>query len=178
MNGLDVDEMVAQLLASEGFASIEEIAYVDLDELAGIEGFDEDTAEELQTRAREHLEAIEAAQDEERRALGVSDDLLGVPGLTMPMLVALGKAGIKSLEDLADCAVDDLVGWTEKKDGETKRFEGALSGMGVPRADAEQIVMAARVQAGLVSAEDLVPAEAGEDAEAGQAEAGLEAAHA
>ena len=162
---LDVDEMVAQLLASEGFANVEEVAYVDLDELAGIEGFDEETAEELQTRAREHLERIEAEQDEERRQLGVSDDLKSVPGLTTAMLVALGKNDVKSLEDLAYCAVDDLVGWTERKDGETTRFPGALDGFEVSRQEAEEIVMAARLQAGLVTEADLAPAPAEEEQE-------------
>jgi N utilization substance protein A len=152
---LDVDEMVAQLLASEGFANVEEVAFVEIDELASIEGFDEDTAEELQTRAREYLEKIEAEQDEERRSLGVADELKSIPGLTTPMLVALGKNDIKSLEDLAYCAVDDLVGWTERKDGETTRYDGALSGFELSRAEAEQVVMAARVEAGIVSAEDL-----------------------
>jgi N utilization substance protein A len=152
---LDVDEMVAQLLASEGFASVEEIAFVEIDELASIEGFDEETAGELQMRAREHLQKIEAEQDEERRKLGVSDDLKEVPGLTTAMMVALGKNDIKSLEDLAYCAVDDLVGWTERKDGETTRFEGALSGLELSRQEAEQIVMAARLKAGLVTEADL-----------------------
>ena len=152
---LDVDEMVAQLLASEGFASVEEVAFVETSELASIEGFDEETAAELQARAREHLEKIEAEQDEERRQLGVADEVKEVPGVTTPMLLAFGKNDIKTLEDLAYCAVDDLVGWTERKDGETKRFEGALSGMEVSRAEAEEIVMAARLKAGLVTEADL-----------------------
>ncbi|HWT30416.1 MAG TPA: transcription termination factor NusA [Propylenella sp.] len=155
IGALDVDEMVAQLLASEGFASVEEVAFVDRDELASIEGFDEDTADELQARAREHLEKIEAEQDEERRSLGVADDLKQVPGVTTAMLVAFGKADIKTLEDLAYSAVDDLVGWTERKDGETVRYEGALSGMETTRQEAEEIVMAARVKAGLISEADL-----------------------
>jgi N utilization substance protein A len=169
IEALDVDEMVAQLLASEGFAAIEDIAYVELDEVASIEGFDEETAEELQTRAREYLERIEAEQDEERKKLGVADEIKEVPGITTAMMVALGKEGIKSLEDLAYCAADDLVGWVERKDGETQRFEGALSGFDVARQDAEAIVMAARIKAGLVSEADLaqpeeeVPAEGEEE---------------
>jgi N utilization substance protein A len=152
---LDVDEMVAQLLASEGFASVEEIALVDRDELASIEGFDEETAEELQARAREHLEAIEAEQDQERIALGVADELKDVPGVTTAMLVAFGKNDIKTLEDLAYSATDDLVGWTERKDGETTRFEGALAGFEISRQEAEDIVMAARVKAGIITEADL-----------------------
>ncbi|MDQ3560976.1 MAG: transcription termination factor NusA, partial [Pseudomonadota bacterium] len=160
VGALDVDEMVAQLLASEGFANVEEIALVERDELAGIEGFDEDTADELQARAREHLEQIDAEQDEERRALGVSDDLKGLPGLTTPMLLALGKNDIKSLEDLAYCAADDLIGWSERKDGETTRFEGALAGFEMARPDAEELVMAARVKAGIISEADLAASRA------------------
>jgi len=157
ITALDVDEMVAQLLASEGFANVEEIAFVDLDELAAIEGFDAETAEELQTRAREHLEKIDSEQDEERKALGVADDLKDVPGVTNAMMVALGKNDIKTLEDLAYCAADDLVGWSERKDGETTRFEGALAGIEVSRAEAEAIVMAARLKAGIVTEADLAP---------------------
>jgi N utilization substance protein A len=170
IDALDVDEMVAQLLASEGFASIEDVAYVELDEVASIEGFDEETAEELQARAREYLETVEAEQDEERKKLGVSDDLKEVPGITTAMLVALGKEDIKTLEDLAYCATDDLVGWTERKDGETQRFEGALSGFDVSRQEAEQIIMAARLKAGIVTEEDLAQPEEEEPAE-GETEA-------
>ena len=154
---LDVDEMVGQLLASEGFASVEEIAFVEPSELASIEGFDEETAGELQARAREYLEKIESEQDEERKTLGVADELKEVPGITTAMLVALGKNDIRTLEDLAYCATDDLVGWSERKDGETTRFEGALSGFELSREEAEQIVMAARLKAGIVTEADLAP---------------------
>jgi N utilization substance protein A len=156
---LDVDEMVAQLLASEGFASIEDVAFVEPDEVASIEGFDEETAEELQARAREYLEKVEAEQDEERKKLGVADDIKEVPGITTAMMVALGKEGIKTLEDLAYCAADDLIGWVERKDGETQRFEGALSGFEMSRQEAEEIVMASRLKAGLVTEADLAPPE-------------------
>jgi N utilization substance protein A len=165
MNALDVDEMVAQLLASEGFGNVEEIAFVATDELASIEGFDEETATELQERAREHLEKIEGEHDEERIKLGVSDDLKNVPGVTTGMMVALGKADIKTLDDLAYSAADDLVGWSERKDGETVRFEGAF-GPEVSRQEAEDIIMAARRLAGIIPEEE-VPAEAAEaDADA------------
>jgi N utilization substance protein A len=151
---LNVDEMVAQLLASEGFTSVEEVAYVDSDELATIEGFDEETAEELQARAREFLERQEAELDAERKALGVSDDLKGIEGLTTQMLVTLGKADIKSLEDFAGCASDDLIGWTERKNGESKRFPGYLDGFNLTKAEAEQMVLAARRKAGWISEEE------------------------
>ncbi|MFD2032583.1 transcription termination factor NusA [Ancylobacter dichloromethanicus] len=160
---LDLDEMMGQLLASEGFASVEEIAYVPLNELASIEGFDEDTAQELQNRALAHLAQVEAEFDERRRALGVEDALRDVPGVTSPMLVAFGENDIKTVEDLAGCATDDLVGWTERKDGEVVRVAGALEGFELSREEAEQLVMQARVKAGWISAEDLVAAS---DAEA------------
>jgi N utilization substance protein A len=155
MEALNVDETVAQLLASEGFSSIEEIAYVEEVELAAIEGFDDATARELQSRAREHLERKEAELDAERRKLGVADDLKSVEGLTTAMLVALGKEGVKSLEDFAGCAADDLVGWTERKDGEAKRVPGWLEGFDVNRAAAEQMIMSARIALGWVTQEDL-----------------------
>ena len=111
---LDVDEMLAQLLASEGFASVEDVAFVALQEMASIEGLDEETASELQTRARDYLERIAGEQDARRKELGVSDDLASMEGLTSEMLVLLGEEGIKTIEDLAGCATDDLVGWTER----------------------------------------------------------------
>ena len=167
MEALNVDEMVGQLLATEGFTSVEEVAYVEIEEISMIEGFDDDTAVEIQARARDYLGELEAKLDEERIALGVSDDLRSVDGLTTAMLVALGKDDVKSMEDLAGCAADDLVGWTERKDGETKRFEGALSGFDVSRADAENMVMAARLAAGWVTEEELA-------AQAAEAEDGEE----
>ncbi|WP_417770025.1 transcription termination factor NusA [Stappia sp.] len=166
MDALNVDEFVGQLLASEGFASVEEVAYVERDEVATIEGFDEETADEIQARAREYLEEIEAKLDEERRELGVSDDLRAIDGLTTAMLVALGKDDVKSVEDLAGCATDDLVGWTERANGETTRHEGTLTGFDVSRADAEAMIMAARVEAGWISEEDLVEDEAPADEDA------------
>ncbi len=153
MDALNVDEVVAQLLATEGFTSIEEIAYVAPEELASIEGFDEDTAAELQSRARGHLEEVEAGLDEARKALGVEDGLRQVPGVTLPMLVALGKGGVKTVEDLAGCATDDLTGWTERANGEVKRHAGLLAGFDLSREEAEEIIMAARVQAGWIEPE-------------------------
>jgi len=151
--------VVGQLLASEGFATVAEIAFVDTDELASIEGFDEETATELQTRAREYLAKREAEQDEERKALGVEDALKEVPGITTAMLVVLGKAAIKTLEDFAGSVPDELVGWVERKDGEATRHPGALDGFDLSRADAEAMIMAARVKAGWITAEDLNPPE-------------------
>ena len=157
ISALDVDEVVGQLLASEGFATVEEIAYVDVDDLAGIEGFDEATATELQTRAREYLDKLEAEQDAERRALGVDDALKAVPGMTTAMLVALGKAGIKTVDDFAGSVPDDLTGWVDRKEGESTRNPGILEGFSLARAEAEAMIMASRVQAGWITEADLHP---------------------
>ncbi len=154
MNAMNVDEMVAQLLASEGFSSLEEVAYVEPIEIASIEGFDEDTAGEIQARAAEYLEQAERERDEERKKLGVEDELYDIPGLNAAMLVALGQEEIKTVEDFAGCAADDLIGWTEKKDGETKRFEGTFENFPVSREEAEEMIMAARLKAGWVTLEE------------------------
>src|ERR1700759_3569823 len=151
MESLDVDETVAQLLASEGFASIEDVAFVPLNELASVEGFDEDTAQELQTRALEFIEAKNKEMDDKRKELGVADEVLDVPGVTPAIAVALGEAGIKSLEDLADCASDDLLGYYEvNKEKERVRVPGALEGFNLTGEDANAIVMRARVKAGWI----------------------------
>jgi N utilization substance protein A len=173
IEALDVDEMVAQLLASEGFGSIEELAFVEPYEIASIEGFDEDTAAEIQARARDYLARIESEQDARRVELGVEDALKEVPGVTTAMLVALGENDIKTVEDLAGCATDDLTGWTERKDGETTRHKGALDGFGLDQEAAESIIMQARVKAGWVDASALekpAPADEGETDEEAEAE--------
>src|SRR6187397_1017201 len=170
MEALDVDEVVGQLLASEGFASVEELAVVDEKEVAGIEGFDEDTAHELQTRARDYLGQLEAELDAKRTELGVEDALKEIPGITTAMLVTLGENGIKTVEDLAGCATDDLSGWSERKDGETTRYPGFLDGFELSRDDAEALIMQARVKAGWIKEEDLAPPPA-EEAETVEASA-------
>ena len=175
MEALDVDEMVGQVLASEGFAQVEELAYVDLDEITSIDGFDEDTADEIQTRAREYLERLEAEMDAKRKELGVTDELRQIDGLTSQMMVALGEDGIKTIEDFAGCAADDLVGWSERKDGETKKFEGIFSKLDVSRVEAENMVVQARLLAGWITAEELaseqeVEAEAAEEADTAEQE--------
>jgi N utilization substance protein A len=157
IDSLNVDEVIGQLLASEGFNSVEELAMVDVKEIAGIEGFDEDTAAELQNRASEYLAKIEAELDAKRVELGVEDALKDIPGVTTAMLVRFGENGIKTVEDLAGCATDDLAGWTERKDGESKREPGILDGFEMSREDAEAIIMQARLKAGWVTEADLAP---------------------
>ncbi len=156
---LDVDETLSQLLVAEGFAELEEVAYVELSELAGIEGFDDDLAEELQSRALEALERQEAAHREVRRALGVEDALAEIPHLTEAMLVTLGKAGIKTLDDLADLATDELI--AKKREAPRRRNNeaagppqrrpqretdkgGVLGEYGLSEERGNEIIMAAR----------------------------------
>ena len=126
-----------------------------------IEGFDDETAGELQARAREFLEKQEQELDSERKELGVADDLRQVPGMTTQMMVALGKSEdeIKSLEDFAGCIADDLIGWNERKDGEVTRHPGILDGFDLSRVQADEMIMAARIAAGWVTEEDLVEPE-------------------
>src|SRR6202166_1881788 len=157
IDSLNVDEVIGQLLASEGFNSVEELAMVDVKEIASIEGFDEDTAAELQNRASEYLAKIEAELDAKRVELGVEDALKDIPGVTTEMLVRFGENGVKTVEDLAGCATDDLAGWTERKDGESKREPGILDGFEMSREDAEALIMQARLKAGWVSEADLAP---------------------
>jgi len=149
---LDVDEVIAQLLATEGFSSVEDVAYVEPHEIAAIEGFDEDTAEELQARARESLDKEAAALDARRQELGVEDGLLEIEGVTLPMAVALGEGDVKTVEDLAGLVPDDLRGWYEPKGNERVRQPGALEAFALSPEDAEALIMRARVVMGWVEA--------------------------
>ncbi len=172
IEALDVDEMLAQLLASEGFDSIEEIAYVAPEEIAMIDGLDEDTASEIQARASEYLDKQAAELEAKRKELGVKDDLAAFEGLTPAMQVMLGEEGIYTLEDFAGCIPDDLVGWNERKDGETIRHAGALSGTDMNAAEAETLIMQARLQLGWIEPEPEPEPEQEADAEDAAAEAG------
>jgi N utilization substance protein A len=147
---LDVDETLAQLLASEGFDKVEEVAMVDPREISSIEGLDENTAAELQERAKAFVDKEARELEDKRKALGVTDQLKAFEGLTPAMLVALGEKGIKTLEDFADCATDDLTGWNERKGGETIKHPGALAGLDVSAQEAEAMIMKARVQLGWI----------------------------
>jgi N utilization substance protein A len=130
IEALDVDDVIAHLLVAEGFTSVEEIAYTEIEELAQIEGFDEDVAAELRDRALSYLEQRDAALHEQRVALGVTDEVAAVEGLTPTMLVALGEKDVKTLDDLGDLATDELV-----------EIVGAEA---MSSEDAERIIMAAR----------------------------------
>lgn len=165
MEGLDVDEMVAQLLVSEGFETMEEVGYVELDELTSIDGFDEETATELQTRAREYLEKIAEEQNAKRVELGVEDGVLEIEGVTLPMTVLFGQNEVFTVEDVAGLVPDDLTGYVEYKDGEKIREPGLFEGMKFSAEEASDMIMRARVHAGWISEEDLIAADEAEDGE-------------
>lgn len=155
MEGLDVDEMVAQLLVSEGFQTMEEVGYVALDDLTSIDGFDDETAEELQARAREYLDRIAEEQNQARIASGVEDEVLEIEGVTLPMAVIFGQNEIKTVEDVAGLVPDDLNGYTEYKDGERVHEDGMIEHMGLSNEDATNLIMQARVKAGWIEASAL-----------------------
>jgi transcription termination/antitermination protein NusA len=165
---LDVDEVIAQLLVTEGFATVEDVAYVDTSEIAAIEGFDEDTGEEIQARAREWLDREAAEYDAKRRELGVEDGILEIEGVTLPMAVALGEGDVKTVEDLAGLVPDDLRGWFEAKNGERVREPGILEAFGLDPQDAELLIMRARVAMGWIEAPPEPEPEPEEEAEPGE----------
>ncbi len=166
VDALDIDEFFAQLLVSEGFANLEEVAYVEIDELLVIDGVDEGTAGELQARARDHLEAAAAAALEAARALGAEDSLIGFEGLTPQMVEALAKDDVKSLEDFATCADWELAGGWTTVEGQRVKDDGVLEPFGITLEQAQDMVMTARVVLGWVDPEELLANAAEEDGEA------------
>ena len=156
-DALDVDEVIAQLLVTEGFATVEDVAFVDVSEIASIEGFDEDTGAEIQARATDFLDKIAAEFDGKRRELGVEDALLEIEGVTLPMAVALGEGDVKTVENLADLVPDDLRGWFETKNGERVREAGILEAFSLEPQDAELLIMRARVAMGWIEAPEPEP---------------------
>ncbi|MAY33199.1 MAG: transcription termination/antitermination protein NusA [Rhodovulum sp.] len=175
MDNLDLDEFFAQLLVSEGFTSLEEVAYVDLDELLVIDGVDEGTAEELQARARDVLEEMNRKSMERARELGVEDSLVDFDGLTPQMIEALAEDGVKTLEDFATCADWELAGGWTTVNGERIKDDGVLEKFDVSLEEAQTLVMNARVQLGWVDPADLVSEEDAEEAIDGETEEGQEA---
>ena len=154
---LDLDEFFAQLLVSEGFANLEEVAYVEIDELLVIDGVDEDTAQELQTRAREFLEEQANKALEHAKELGVEESLINFEGLSPQMLEALAEDGIKTLDEFATCADWELAGGWTTVDGERVKDDGILEKFDVSLEEAQDLVMTARVMLGWVNPDDLVP---------------------
>jgi N utilization substance protein A len=152
---------------------VEDVAYVDVSEIASIEGFDEDTGAEIQARATDFLDKISAEYDAKRVELGVEDAVLEIEGVTLPMAVALGEGGVKTVEDLADLATDELRGGYENRDGERVRVPGVLESFQLSVEDAEMLILRARVAAGWIDASELEPpaaeVEEGEEGEAPEA---------
>ena len=165
---LNVDEMVAQLLVSEGFASLEEVAFVEADELSSIDGFDEDTAEELQARARESLEEANQKALAAARELGAEDSLIAFEGLTPQMVLALATDGVTTLDEFARCADWELAGGFTTIDGKRVKDDGLLESFEISLEEAQYLVMKARIEAGIVDPADLEgAAEEGEEGEEG-----------
>ena len=134
IEALDVDDVIAHLLVSEGFATVEDVAFIAHEDMAGIEGFDEAIASELQERAKRFIDERETLRLARRQELGVTEELVEIPGLDSAMLVALGEAGIKTRDDLADLASDELI---DRQQGPLRAFNLSLD-------DANAIIMAAR----------------------------------
>ena len=174
MDTLDLDEFFAQLLVSEGFTNLEEVAYVEQDELLVIDGVDESTADELQARARDIIEAKARAAMEKARELGVEDSLVNFEGLTPQMILALAEDGVKTLEDFATCADWELAGGWTVVDGERVKDDGLLETFDVSLEEAQAMVMTARIMLGWVDPADLEPdaEEDGEETDTESQEAG------
>ena len=162
MEALDVDELLSQLLVTEGFTDINELAFVDLKEISNIAGFDEDTAEEIQARATDFLNKENKELEEKCNELGIADDLLEIEDLSLKMIVTLGENDVKTLEDFAYCSSDDLLGWDEIVEGEKKREEGILEGFDISISQANDLIMSARVKLGIIPEEDEIIGESEE----------------
>jgi N utilization substance protein A len=155
MDTLDLDEFFAQLLVAEGFTTLEEVAYVELGELLVIDGVDDETAAELQARARDVLEAQTAAALARARELGAEDSLIEFEGLTPQMVQALAEDDVKSLDDFATCADWELAGGWTTVNGERVKDDGLLEKFDVSLEEAQTMVMTARVMLGWVDPDDL-----------------------
>jgi transcription termination/antitermination protein NusA len=171
METLDVEEVIAQLLVTEGFTNLEEVAYVEIDELLAIEGFDEDTVSELQARAREYLDEMNRKSLLAAKEMGVEDGLIDFNGLTPQMLEALGKDGVKTLDDFATCADWELAGGWTTENGERIKDDGLLEPFDVSLEEAQLLIMTARVQLGWVTEEQLAEDAAAAEAEMAEPEA-------
>jgi N utilization substance protein A len=156
MDTMNVDEIVAQLLVSEGFTTLEEVAYVSVEELTSLDGVDEAIAEDLQARARESLEELSQKALEESRALGVEEELIEFDGLTPQMILALAKDGVLTLHDFATCADWELAGGWSQIDGKRIKEDGLLEAFDMSLEEAQSLVMTARVIVGIIDASDVV----------------------
>lgn len=144
IESLEIDEMMAQLLVLEGFSSIKEIDGSPLEEITKIDGFDADTAKELKERAKEYLETESKEISNRVKELGIQDDLMNHPGLSLGMLLTLGEKNIKTLADFADLSVDEILGGYDEVKGKRVEFEGILQNFDIIKAEAERLIMSAR----------------------------------
>ena len=150
MEALDVDELLAQLLVTEGFSDITELAYVDEKEISSIAGFDEDTAQEIQARASDFINKENEELEQKCKELGIKDDLLEIEELSLKMIVALGENDVKSLEDFAYCSSDDLLGWDETVGEEKIHENGILENFDITYSQANDLIMSSRVKLGII----------------------------
>ncbi|MBN44114.1 MAG: transcription termination/antitermination protein NusA [Rhodobiaceae bacterium] len=150
MEALDVDELLAQLLVTEGFSDITELAYVDEKEISSIAGFDEDTAQEIQARASDFINKENEELEQKCKELGIKDDLLEIEELSLKMIVALGENDVKSLEDFAYCSSDDLLGWDETVGEEKIHENGILESFDITYSQVNDLIMSSRVKLGII----------------------------
>ena len=150
MEALDVDELLAQLLVTEGFSDISELAYVDEKEISSIAGFDEDTAQEIQARASDFINKENEELEQKCKELGIKDDLLEIEELSLKMIVALGENDVKSLEDFAYCSSDDLLGWDEMSGEEKIHENGILENFDITYSQANDLIMSSRMKLGII----------------------------
>tara|TARA_B100001939_G_scaffold207955_1_gene178801 strand:- start:709 stop:2367 length:1659 start_codon:yes stop_codon:yes gene_type:complete len=156
IQALDVDEVIAQLLVSEGFLSIDDLVFVETSEISSIEGFDDDTAVEIQSRAKTFIEEESKKQDAKRKELGVQDDLAQIDGMTTNMLVVLGENDIKTLDDFAGCSTDELFGWIEKTELGSKKQNGLFTGFDITMEKIEEMILHSRLKLGWIAEVDEV----------------------
>jgi N utilization substance protein A len=149
IDALDIDDVIAHLLVTEGFSSLEEVAYVAVGDLAEIEGFDTDIATELQSRARAALERRDQEYQAQYHELGIADELAALDGLTPGMLVTLGEKRVKTLDDFADLAGDELLEILAASDKGGAKLE---------LDEANTLIMAAREQLGWFADQEAAPA--------------------
>ena len=150
MEALDVDELLAQLLVTEGFSDITELAYVDEKEISSIAGFDEDTAQEIQARASDFINKENEELEQKCKELGIKDDLLEIEELSLKMIVALGENDVKSLEDFAYCSSDDLLGWDETVGEEKIHENGILEDFDITYSQVNDLIMSSRMKLGII----------------------------
>ena len=153
MEALDVDELLAQLLVTEGFSDITELAYVDEKEISSIAGFDDDTAQEIQARASDFINKENEELEQKCKELGIKDDLLEIEELSLKMIVALGENDVKSLEDFAYCSSDDLLGWDDIVGEEKIHENGILEGFDITYSQANDLIMSSRIKLGIITSE-------------------------